>query len=110
MGATITSAAVIKGILRKTVLFVAIAGLLYCVFQSACMRNGEPDLLWLWILFGPHWMFVWIVPDGGSLGGGMVYPSYIGCTQRVEIVYYLFSSYRQRERVDIQLLRNHFLE
>ena len=37
-------------------------------------RNGELDLLWLWILcglpFGIHRMCVWIVPGGGSLGGG----------------------------------------
>ena len=54
---------------------VAIAGLLYCIFKSACIRNGELDLLWLWILcglpFGIHRM--WSVdrgPGGGSLGGG----------------------------------------
>lgn len=37
-------------------------------------RNGELDLLWLWILcglpFGIHRMYVWIVPGGSSLGGG----------------------------------------
>ena len=48
------------------------AAVLY--FQSACIRNGELDLLWLWILcglpFGIHRMCVWIVPGGGSLGGG----------------------------------------
>ena len=53
---------------------VAIAGLLYCIFKSACIRNGELDLLWLWILcglpFGIHRMCVWIVPGGSSLGGG----------------------------------------
>ena len=45
-----------------------------CIFKSACIRNGELDLLWLWILcglpFGIHRMCVWIVPGGGSLGGG----------------------------------------
>lgn len=70
-----TRAAVIKEFFRKTVLPVAIAGLLYCIFQSVCMRNGELDLLWLWILcglpFGLHRMFVWIVPSGGSLGGSI---------------------------------------
>ena len=59
---------------KKAVLPVAIAGLLYCIFKSACIRNGELDLLWLWILcglpFGIHRMCVWIVPGGGSLGGG----------------------------------------
>ena len=70
-----TRAAVIKEFFRKTVLPVAIAGLLYCIFYSACMRNGELDLLWLWILcglpFGLHRMFVWIVQGGGSLGGSI---------------------------------------
>ena len=59
---------------HKAVLPVAIAGLLYCIFKSACIRNGELDLLWLWILcglpFGIHRMCVWIVPGGDSLGGG----------------------------------------
>ena len=64
----------IKEFFKKAVLPVAIAGLLYCIFKSACIRNGELDLLWLWILcglpFGIHRMCVWIVPGGGSLGGG----------------------------------------
>lgn len=63
-----------QGIFKKAVLPVAIAGLLYCIFKSACIRNGELDLLWLWILcglpFGIHRMYVWIVPGGSSLGGG----------------------------------------
>lgn len=63
----------IKEFFKKAVLPVAIAGLLYCIFKSACIRNGELDLLWLWILcglpFGIHRMCVWIVPGGGSLGG-----------------------------------------
>ena len=64
----------IKEFFKKAVLPVAIAGLLYCIFKSACIRNGELDLLWLWILcglpFGIHRMYVWIVPGGSSLGGG----------------------------------------
>ena len=64
----------IKEFFKKAVLPVAIAGLLYCIFKSACIRNGELDLLWLWILcglpFGIHRMCVWIVPGGSSLGGG----------------------------------------
>ena len=64
----------VKEFFKKAVLPVAIAGLLYCIFKSACIRNGELDLLWLWILcglpFGIHRMCVWIVPGGGSLGGG----------------------------------------
>ena len=64
----------VKEFFKKAVLPVAIAGLLYCIFKSACIRNGELDLLWLWILcglpFGIHRMCVLIVPGGGSLGGG----------------------------------------
>lgn len=60
----------IKEFFKKAVLPVAIAGLLYCIFKSACIRNGELDLLWLWILcglpFGIHRMCVWIVPGGGA--------------------------------------------
>ena len=56
----------VKEFFKKAVLPVAIAGLLYCIFKSACIRNGELDLLWLWILcglpFGIHRMCV--------LGGG----------------------------------------
>lgn len=59
----------VKEFFKKAVLPVAIAGLLYCIFKSACIRNGELDLLWLWILcglpFGIHRMCVWIVPGGG---------------------------------------------
>ena len=62
----------VKEFFKKAVLPVAIAGLLYCIFKSACIRNGELDLLWLWILcglpFGIHRMCVWIVPGGDSLG------------------------------------------
>ena len=64
----------VKEFFKKAVLPVAIAGLLYCIFKSACIRNGELDLLWLWMLcglpFGIHRMCVWIVPGGDSLGGG----------------------------------------
>lgn len=70
-----TRAAVIKEFFRKIVIPVVIAGLLYCIFQFACMRRGELALLWLWILcglpFSLHRMFVWIVPGGGSLGGSI---------------------------------------
>ena len=57
----------VKDFFKKAVLPVAIAGLLYCIFKSACIRDGELDLLWLWILcglpFGIHRMCVWIVPE-----------------------------------------------
>ena len=64
----------VKEFFKKAVLPVAIAGLLYCIFKSACIRNGELDLLWLWILcglpFGIHRMCVWFVPGGGSYSVG----------------------------------------
>ena len=35
----------VKDFFKKAVLPVAIAGLLYCIFKSACMRDEELDLL-----------------------------------------------------------------
>ena len=60
----------VKEFFKKAVLPVAIAGLLYCIFKSACIRDGELDLFWLWILcglpFGIHRMCVWIALGGGA--------------------------------------------
>lgn len=42
----------IKDFFCKTILPVAAAALLYCIFRSACVKNGELDYLWLWILWG----------------------------------------------------------
>ena len=65
----------IKALFFKSVLPVTVALILYCIFKSACMKNGELDYVWLWILcglpFGLHRMCLWIVPGGGSLGGGI---------------------------------------
>ncbi len=59
----------------KSVLPVAAAMLLYCIFKSTCMKNGKLDYVWLWILcglpFGLHQMCLWIVSGGGSFGGGI---------------------------------------
>lgn len=64
----------IKEFLKKSVLPAAIAALLFCIFKSACMKDGTLDYMWLWILcglpFGLHRMCLWIVPGGGSLGTG----------------------------------------
>ncbi len=38
----------IKDFFYKTILPVAAAALLYCIFRSACVKNGELDYLWLW--------------------------------------------------------------
>ena len=65
----------IKAFFFKSVLPVIVALILYCIFKSACVKNGEVDYVWLWILcglpFGLHRMCLWIVPGGGSLGGGI---------------------------------------
>ena len=64
-----------QSIFFKSVLPVTVALILYCIFKSACVKNGELDYVWLWILcglpFGLHRMCLWIVPGGGSLGGGI---------------------------------------
>ena len=65
----------IKDFFYKTILPVAAAALLYCIFRSACLKNGELDYLWLWILcglpFGIWRLRLWIIPGGGSLGSGI---------------------------------------
>lgn len=63
----------IKDFFYKTILPVAAAALLYCIFRSACVKSGELDYLWLWIPcglpFGIWRLRLWIIPGGGSLGG-----------------------------------------
>ena len=60
---------------RKSVIPVAGAALLVCIFKSACIKDGAVDYLRLWMLcglpFGLHWMRLWIVPGGSSMGGGV---------------------------------------
>lgn len=66
-----TKSEVIKEFFKKSVLPVSVAALLYCIFKSACTKDGVTDYVWLFILcglpFGIPRMFAWIVP-GGSLG------------------------------------------
>lgn len=68
---TVTKSEVIKEFFKKSVLPVAVAALLYCIFKSAYTKDGVTDYVWLFILcglpFGIPRMFAWIVP-GGSLG------------------------------------------
>lgn len=70
-----TRSEAVKAFFAKSVLPVAAALLLYCIFKSACMKGGEMDYGWLWILcglpFGLHRMRLWIKPGGGSFGGGI---------------------------------------
>ncbi|MFR3350806.1 MAG: DUF6050 family protein [Oscillospiraceae bacterium] len=65
-----TRSEAIKAFFFKSVLPVTVALILYCIFKSACVKNGEIDYVWLWILcglpFGLHRMCLWIVPGGGS--------------------------------------------
>ena len=65
----------IKDFFCKTALPVAVAALLYCIFRSACVKNGELDYLCLWILcglpFGIWQLRLWLIPGGGSLVGGI---------------------------------------
>lgn len=65
----------IKVFFVKSVLPVAVALLLVCIFKSACMKDGTLDYVWLWILcglpFGLHRMCLWIIPGGRSFGGGI---------------------------------------
>ena len=64
-----TRSEAIKAFFFKSVLPVIVALILYCIFKSACVKNGEVDYVWLWILcglpFGLHRMCLWIVPGGG---------------------------------------------
>ena len=66
----------IKDFFCKTLLPAAVAALMYCIFRSACVKSGELDYLWLWILcglpFGIWRLRLWIIPGGGSLSGGFV--------------------------------------
>ena len=67
-----TKSEIIKDFLKKCLLPVAAAALLYLIFKSACTKDGVTDYVWLFILcglpFGIPRMFMWIVPGGGSLG------------------------------------------
>lgn len=65
----------IKQFFGKSVLPIAMAMLLVCIFRSACMKDGVLDYVWLWILcglpFGLHQMCLWVIPGGGSFGGSI---------------------------------------
>ena len=43
---------ILKTFLRKTVLPIVAAVLLFLIFRPACMQNGELNYVWLWILCG----------------------------------------------------------
>lgn len=58
----------LKDFCIKSTLPVVVAMLLFCIFKSACTKDGITDYVWLWILcglpFGLHRMRLWIIPDG----------------------------------------------
>lgn len=65
----------IRDLFTKSILPVAAAGLLVCIFKSACMKDGTLDYVWLWILcglpFGVHKVCLWIMPRNRSFGEGI---------------------------------------
>lgn len=65
----------LKDFCIKSILPVTVAMLLFCIFKSACTKDGITDYVWLWILcglpFGLHRMSLWIVPGDCSFGGGI---------------------------------------
>ena len=65
----------LKDFCIKSMLPVAVAMLLFCIFKSACTKDGITDHVWLWLLcglpFGLHRMCLWIIPGGRSFGGNI---------------------------------------
>lgn len=65
----------LKDFCIKSILPVTEAMLVFCIFKSACTKDGITDYVWLWILcglpFGLHRMCLWIIPGGRSFGGGI---------------------------------------
>ena len=65
----------IREFFRKSILPMTTTLLLVCIFKSACIKDGTLDYVWLWILcglpFGIWRLRLWIIPGGGSLGGGI---------------------------------------
>ena len=72
---TMTRGEALKNFCIKSILPVAVAMLLFCIFKSACTKDGITDYMWLWILcglpFGIHRMCLWIIPGGRSFGGSI---------------------------------------
>ena len=61
--------------IKKTLLPVAAATMLFFIFKSACTKDWNTDYFMLWLLcglpFGIHRMFLWIIPGGRSFGGSI---------------------------------------
>lgn len=61
--------------IKKTLLPVAAAAILFFIFKSACTKDGGTDYFMLLPLcglpFGIHRMFLWIIQGGRSFGGSI---------------------------------------
>ena len=68
-----TRSEAIKAFFFKSVQPVIVALILYCIFKSACMKNGEIDYVWLWILCGPQKKTPYPVRIGGAAAGRFSY-------------------------------------
>lgn len=79
---TVTKSEIIKDFLKKCVLPMVVAALLYFMFKNRLLKDGKLDLLLLWILcglpFGLHRMRIWILAGTGS-------PERRYCTVRDEL-------------------------
>ena len=66
-----TRSLVWKQFFFKSVLPIIAAFLLFCIFKSACTKDGVLNYLWLWILcglpFGLHRMYIWIIPGSNHM-------------------------------------------
>ena len=69
----------IKDFCCKTILPVAAAALLYCIFRSACVKNGELDYLWLWILCGLPFG-IWRLRASGSYRAAALWAAVSRCS------------------------------
>jgi hypothetical protein len=71
----VTRGEALKDFCIKSILPVTVAMLLFCIFKSACTKDGITDYVWLWILcglpFGLHRMCLWVIPGGRSFGGSI---------------------------------------
>lgn len=65
----------VRAFLKKSLLPVGVACLLYLIFRTACTEGETVNYLLLWLLcglpFGLHRMCLWIIPGGRSFGGSI---------------------------------------
>lgn len=83
-----TRSEAIKAFFFKSVLPVIVALILYCIFKSACIKNGELDYVWLYTLRAA----VWTPSDVPLDRAGRRFPGWRNRPVRVEL------HYRRRNR------------